>query len=420
MAQIQLIVSYEDGHVADFFPLTRFRPVGLLRSGILPLFSRLKRLYPEQPFVIGCRSAVAPLVRTQFPELGVNPDIPAIGNVLFIASRLRHFGDLAEKLAQAKQSVRLVNGDGTVGIFWQGELQGKFPDVTDKLRSSVKTLPTVTTTASFYRGAWEIMADIGDEITADFAYLSPEFPRARTFTLHEGAYLLGKEKIYLSEGVEIMPGVVLDARPGPIVIGAHTRLEPQTTIIGPCYIGPNSLVPFGRIADCSIGEVCRVGGEVEASIFQSYSNKYHAGFIGHAYVGSWVNFGAMTTNSDLKNNYSTIRLHQNGRDIDTGSIKVGSFIGDHTKFGIGTLLNTGITIGCCSNIFGGSLVSEKVVGDFCWGGNGAYHSYELSKAVETIQRTMLRRGVKLPDAEKQLIVELSEGKSDMSGTLDFD
>jgi hypothetical protein len=149
-------------------------------------------------------------------------------------------------------------------------------------------------------------------------------------------------------------------------------------------------------------------------------NKYHAGFIGHGYVGSWVNFGAMTTNSDLKNNYGTIRVSVNGEQIDTGSIKVGSLIGDHTKFGIGTLLNTGINIGVSCNIFGGTLITDKEVPSFQWGSTGNYVDYRFDKAIETIRKAAERRNVTLTAQEEALLQAIAEGARSEQGIIDFD
>jgi len=178
-------------------------------------------------------------------------------------------------------------------------------------------------------------------------------------------------------------------------------------------------VVAGKVSSSSIGHTCRVGGEVEESVFHSYVNKYHAGFIGHSYVGSWVNFGAMTTNSDLKNNYSGIRVTLNGDLIDTGSIKVGSFIGDHTKFGIGTLLTTGINIGVCCNIFGGTLITDKEVPSFSWGDSSGYQKYDVDKAVATANVTVGRRDVELSDQEESLLRKIADDSTEDEGVIDF-
>ena len=202
-------------------------------------------------------------------------------------------------------------------------------------------------------------------------------------------------------------------------IGDNVRIGPHAAIVGPCFIGPNSVVLAGKITGSSIGHTCRVGGEVEESVFQAYVNKYHAGFIGHSYVGQWVNFGAMTTNSDLKNNYSNIRVTLNGELIDSGSIKVGSFIGDHTKFGIGTLLNTGINIGVCCNIFGGTLVTDKEVSSFSWGNSEKYERYEFEKALETVRKTAERRNCTLSGREASVLQAIFNDLLTDDGIMSF-
>ncbi|MBU0983354.1 MAG: hypothetical protein KKA42_05760, partial [candidate division Zixibacteria bacterium] len=238
-------------------------------------------------------------------------------------------------------------------------------------------------------------------------------------SLPVGFRVVNPEQVFLGDGVDVLPGSVIDASHGPVYIGANTRIEAHVAIYGPCYIGPNSVIVAGKIAGSSIGHTSRVGGEVEESIFQSYVNKYHAGFIGHSYVGSWVNFGAMTTNSDLKNNYSNIRVVLNGENIDTGSIKVGSFIGDHTKFGIGTLLNTGISIGVSCNIYGGNLVLDKEVGSYRWGNSDGYDTYDFARAIETARRSMDRRHVTLTSQEEVLLRLIFDDKLSGGGAIAF-
>ena len=179
-----------------------------------------------------------------------------------------------------------------------------------------------------------------------------------------------------------------------------------------------SILTGGKIREgTSIGPVCRVGGEVEGTIFLGYSNKYHEGFLGHAYVGEWVNLGALTTNSDLKNNYSTIKVMVNETLVDSGLIKVGSFIGDHVKTGIGTLLNTGISLGFASNIFGGGMLKLKYVPAFFWGGPESQEIYELSKALQTIRTVMKRRGVELTGDEENLFKKIYEMTEKERGKL---
>jgi len=139
---------------------------------------------------------------------------------------------------------------------------------------------------------------------------------------------------------------VLDAGNGPIVVERDALIEPHSFIAGPCWIGAGTHVLGGKLGGgVSLGPVCRVAGEVEESIFQGFANKRHHGFVGHSIVGAWANLGALTTTSDLKNNYGPVRVSIGGKVHDTGESKVGAFLGDHVKTAIGTLLTTGAVAG---------------------------------------------------------------------------
>ena len=162
--------------------------------------------------------------------------------------------------------------------------------------------------------------------------------------------------------------VVIDAEHGPVYIDEGAEIHPFTRIEGPCYIGKNSILLGAKCREGnSIGPFCRIGGELEESIIHGFSNKYHDGFIGHSYVGQWVNLGALTTNSDLKNDYSNVSVMLDGKtSIDTGSTKVGSLIGDHTKTSIGTLFNTGSYVGAMAIIMATGKPLPKFIPSFSW------------------------------------------------------
>ncbi len=174
--------------------------------------------------------------------------------------------------------------------------------------------------------------------------------------------------IFVGRGAKIHPMVVLDAEQGPIYIDEDVQIQPFTRIEGPCYIGRQSILLGAKCREGnSIGPMCRIGGEVEESIIQGYSNKYHDGFLGHAYVGQWVNLGALTTNSDLKNDYSDVKITLDGRtQLSTASTKVGALIGDHTKTSIGTLLNTGTCVGAMTLLVTSGKLLPKFIPTFTW------------------------------------------------------
>ena len=225
-------------------------------------------------------------------------------------------------------------------------------------------------------------------------------------TVEQPNALRGNEKdIYIAPSAAIHPMVVLDAENGPIYIDEGAEVHPFTRIEGPCYIGRKSIL-FG--AKCregmSIGPVCRVGGEVEESIIHGYSNKYHDGFLGHAYVGEWVNLGALTTNSDLKNDYSDVTIVLDGKaTVNTGSTKVGSIIGDHTKTSIGVLFNTGSYVGAMAMILSTGRPLPKFIPSFAWFMEGAVtKGYGKGQLYTTAGRSMSRRQCEWTSAEEAM------------------
>jgi hypothetical protein len=148
--------------------------------------------------------------------------------------------------------------------------------------------------------------------------------------------------------------------------------------------------------------VCKIRGEFAESVALGWVNKAHDGHIGHAYLGAWVNLGAETTNSDLKNNYSTVRLWTPDGEADTGEMKIGCFLGDHVKTGIGLLLNTGTVVGAGSNLYGAEM-PPKHVPPFSWGTGGVLEAYRVDRFLQVAERAMQRRGVTLSDgARRQL------------------
>ena len=173
---------------------------------------------------------------------------------------------------------------------------------------------------------------------------------------------------HVGRGAKIHPMVVLDAEHGPIFIDVGAEIHPFSRIEGPCFIGRNTIVLGAKCREGnSIGPMCRIGGEVEESIIQGYTNKYHDGFLGHAYVGQWVNLGALTTNSDLKNDYSEVKVTLDGRtQISTGSNKFGALIGDHAKTSIGVMLNTGTYVGAMTLLVASGKLLPKFIPSFTW------------------------------------------------------
>lgn len=220
--------------------------------------------------------------------------------------------------------------------------------------------------------------------------------------LQKGIIVEGK--VLVGNNVQIAPHVVLDAKKGAIIIGDNVVIMSQTTIIGPCAISQNSMIKIGAkiYENTAIGEMCKIGGEIENSIIQGYTNKQHEGFLGHSYVSEWVNLGADTNTSDLKNTYGQIDITLRGKKVSTSRLFLGSLIGDHTKTAIDTALNTGLAIGIHAQIATTGAV-RKEIPSFSFvtpSGNATFH-YE--KAVEIARIVMKRRNKNLTLEEIDLM-----------------
>ena len=223
--------------------------------------------------------------------------------------------------------------------------------------------------------------------------------------IKDNNYSINPKKIFISKNSKIYPNVSIDATPGAVVISDNATVEPFTFIKGPAFIGKNVFVKSGTkiYGPCVIGEYSKVGGEIAESILHSFVNKQHEGFVGHSYICPFVNLGADTVTSDLKNNYSEVRMKLNNKDVDTGMQFLGSIIGDHSKTSINTMLNTGNLIGPFANIFGGGF-PPKEINSFSWNEAGkASISYDVDKAIETARIVMDRRGVKMSKSYEDLV-----------------
>ena len=222
--------------------------------------------------------------------------------------------------------------------------------------------------------------------------------------LYNSASFVNSKNIFIGKNVQILPNAVLDATEGPIIIDDDAKIMPNVFIEGPCYIGKNTLIKAGAkiYENTSIGEVCKIGGEVENSIILAYSNKQHEGFLGHSYLCEWVNLGADTNTSDLKNTYSEIKVKLRNQVYRTDRIFLGVLCGDHTKTGINAMFNSGTVCGISSNLFS-EWYQQKTISSFVWGGAEDSVKYEKDKALETARTVMRRRKKTLTKEEEELM-----------------
>lgn len=399
------ICLFEDAEASRLLPLAWLRPVYDLRCGMTTLREKIVRQYPGAVLSLLCRDYVAQVVRRQNPGVAVNH--PPDGSCLFVNGRLLAGEGVAAWLPVAGPEALYYEGDTLVAARLGPSAAAAFQGGLAQGRTVLPALARTPVEATLIAYAWDLVRHNGEQIGADFAAVTEKGMLPSRGRVYEGAHLLNPSAIHIAEGATVKPGVVLDAEGGPIYIGAGAKIFPNAVIEGPAFVGAGSLVKIGAkiYEHTSIGEMCKVGGEVEASIIHSFSNKQHDGFLGHAYLGMWVNLGADTNNSDLKNNYGNVKVYVNGAMVDSGSMFVGLTMGDHAKSGINTMFNTGTVVGVSSNVFGSDF-PKKYVPSFTWGGADGMTVYDVDRSIEVARRVMARRKVTMTEEDAQLLREV--------------
>lgn len=408
----QKICIFEDEGYKGLLPLTYMRPTWGLRCGMTVLLEKILRCFPRVDFSLHCRDYLADSIKKGgLSQVPINK-IPASSSCVFINGRLLAGDDLQKRLVFLEEDEVLMSGDQIAAARVTGKRLEFFKKALDHPLSSVDFEP-LKLDVRFRRvdlplitHPWELVRENGKQITSDFRSLI-KAPAIKG-DVDEAAVILGKDAVRIEEGAEVMAFAVLDAREGPIYVGRGAKVYPFTRIQGPCYIGDKTMILGGKIREgCSIGPMCKINGEVEGTIIQGYSNKQHDGFIGHSYICEWVNLGAGTTNSDLKNNYGKVKVWIDGKETDSGEMFVGSFIGDHCKTGIGTLLNTGTVMGVSCNVFGVGF-PPKYIPSFSWGGYAGFTEHKIDEAIKTAKTVMDRRGIAMTAQDEILLRKVYE------------
>jgi len=356
------VIIYEDEGYKNFLPLTWTRPVYDLRCGINTLAEKIARLYPKAKIEYGCRYYLP------------GEKVMKFTRGLFINGRVLAHSRLAKDIPVKGKDEIFYSGDEIVAVR----------AVTRDFESVKKKAKIKRVNARVIKFPWDLLLESGGQILADKKRIKSKGKGK----IHKSVVLYNPKEIIIAPGAEVEANAVIDARQGPVYIGPGTIVKAGANLRGPLSIGPD----------------CRINGEVVASIFHGYSNKGHYGFIGHAYVGEWVNLGAGTTNSNLKNTYGTIKVELNGKTIDSGQRFFGGLIGDHAKLGIGSLITTGAVVGVAANYFGGGLTA-KVVPSFSWGDK---QEFEIKKMLASAKIMMGRRNEKMSAAEEKMLAKIHE------------
>jgi UDP-N-acetylglucosamine diphosphorylase / glucose-1-phosphate thymidylyltransferase / UDP-N-acetylgalactosamine diphosphorylase / glucosamine-1-phosphate N-acetyltransferase / galactosamine-1-phosphate N-acetyltransferase len=371
------VCLFEDSGVANLEPLTLTRPAFELLCGQSTLGSKQCRHFAPCEVGVLIRPYLADLFQQQQPTTVVN-DLAWLHAepTILINSRWLPPPDALDTLADP--CVALVGNEVAYAVVGPDRLTYcSSHTLEDCLETWKNTLPHHPAGGKLIGYLWDLVEQNAEQLRLDFAHRPVGQQtgwRPSTLTV-----VGPTDQLLLDPTAQLDPLVVADTTRGPVVIDREAVITAFSRLEGPCYIGPQAHVLGAKIrAGSTLGPHCRVGGEVEASILQGNSNKYHDGFLGHSYVGEWVNFGAGTQNSDLRNDYREVRVTVDGRLVGSGLNKVGCFLGDHTKTGLGTLLNSGTNAGIFCNLLPSGEFLPKYVPSFCSWWNGSWWTWRIS------------------------------------------
>lgn len=388
------VCLFED-QPSRFEPLSLTRPVFDLLCGITSLADKHRQFFQAKQWGVWIRPGLIPLYRELNPGVPVNdPDWLAEGPLVMTNGRWLPGRTSFEP---AVPHVAFHEGRPAYAVVaegWQNEVDEK------GLIALAERLPKREAGGQWVENVWNLVEFNGEQIGRDY----PGWLRRHGSGLKETRLaLVGPgDRLWISPSAKIDPYVVADTTQGPVVLAEGAVVTAFTRLEGPCFVGPGTQLMGAKIrGGTTLGPQCRIGGEVEASIVHGYSNKYHEGFLGHAYLGEWVNLGAGTHNSDLRNDYGEVHMIQDGQRIPTGLTKVGCFLGDHTKTGLGTLLNTGSSAGVFCNLLPAGRFAPKEIPSFMsWWNGQLREAFSLQQLLITAGQVMKRRGRSLTTVQE--------------------
>lgn len=449
------LILVEDTRARSWTPFAETRPVGELRFGAMLLRERVERWtgaraagYLAGEVMLGAGAAASgvgwnPGPLLPFDEPGAPPILSTHPVLDRVEATARGDGDDGQGillwLSRAAPAVSapppalpgdreaLLVMDGTVVGYWlphpssreggagaayyampypPGEMVGG-PAPSDPTSQGGPVRQEVP--GAVLGWPWELVDRNAGVLSRDLEWLhghdrAPDLP---------GIHVVGQGAVSLGRDARVGPGVILDVRDGPIRLDPEVSVEGPARLTGPLHLGPGCQVFGGHLSRLSAGPVCKLRGEIDTAVLVGYDNKAHDGYLGHALLGRWVNLGALTTNSDLKNDYGPVRVdlgpgptprdpagdgppRAHGEEraahrvVDTERKKVGVFLGDHVKTGIGTVLNTGSVVGAGSNVFGGGM-PPKYLPPFSWAGGGSVTPFRWDKFVGVARIVVGRR-----------------------------
>ncbi len=396
------IILIEDHRVTRLYPATIGRPAFDVACGSYCLLDLLRRLgHPIRAFV---RPHLQSLLRADSPELAEERSVEK-EPVLLVNARL------VPSVAALSQLKRLI-AEGRPGVVRADD------GVAAALTGPEHRLPTAEDLSGRDMAEWlEPLRLPPVDVKLPLFQYPHDLVRYHTAILAEnlddriasGNYREIRDGLFAAEGATLGEHVVLDTSNGPVLLDEQSSIGPYCYLSGPAYIGARArVIEHSAIKDgVSLGHTTKVGGEVEASIIEPYTNKQHHGFIGHSYLGRWINLGAGTSNSDLKNTYGQVSMEYDGHRVATGMQFLGCIIGDYAKTAVNTSIFTGKTIGACTMVYG--FVTTNVPSFVNYARLfGQVTETTVDVMVATQERMFARRNVEQRPADANLLADMYE------------
>jgi UDP-N-acetylglucosamine diphosphorylase/glucosamine-1-phosphate N-acetyltransferase len=402
------IIVFEDSSVVRLGPLAQTRPAFALRCGAVTLLERQRRCFAADRVSVLVRPEMAGLCRFVLPGVAIN-EVPAKSEPVVLVNG-RWLAPESVAVEPEGPSVALA-GDQIAFVILP---PGKVADLTaqnlswrlEEWKADQSVRPAGGTMIDH---PWDLVENNARALEQDERFWRTHREAAQV----RGPMLVGPaERLLVDPTARVEPLVLIDTTRGPVMIDHGAVVEAFSRLEGPCYIGPDSHVLAGRVKGSSFGPRCRIGGEVESSIVHGCSNKAHEGFLGHSYIGEWVNLGSGTQTSDLRNDYGKVTVTIFGQKVETGLLKVGSFVGDHTKTSISCLFNTGSVAGPFGMLVASGGLLPRNLPAFCLASEGRVRERtDLGAMFATAAAMMARRGVAWAAEHADFYLDLYERTS---------
>ena len=377
-----------DSDVRDtLLPFTYTKPVADIRIGILTIREKW-----EKRLGLTTTTITADYLEEKYPMVEMEENI--LINASFCPTE-----SLVEKVKNLSKNEAIFKGEDVLAFHTTQSQEEVDFDTYTQIEFDEELLQIKNTS--------DIFTHNGKAIQQDFDLITAE---RTSETIPAGIQVINPGNIFIEEGAQILFST-LNASEGPIYIGKDALIMENSSIRGPFAMCENAVVKMGTkiYKDTTIGPFSKVGGEISNAVIFGYSSKGHDGYLGNSVIGEWCNLGAGTNNSNLKNNYSEVKLwnYETERFAKTGLQFCGLMMGDHSKCAISTMFNTGTVVGVSANLFGSGF-PRNFTPSFSWGGAAGYETFQMNKVSEVVTAVMKRKNLVFDAVDQKILDHIFE------------